>query len=131
MSCAERKAPCIQFVTAYLCRIAPESALTSTSPTRMAHHSSSASKSLPMMPSSMALPIAAGNSAWLTSQTMPKQIATTSVRHWALPTHRRYAVGLVRSGVPGSASGSLITWFILRSARACLMPFSVGLTGRP
>src|SRR6476661_4137660 len=116
MSCAERKAPCIQFMTAYLWRIAPEAALSTTSPMRMRHHCTSDPASPPMMPSSMALPMAAGKSAWLTSQTMPNAIATTRVRHWPLPTHFRYAVGLVRSGVPGSAWGSEITWCSLGSA---------------
>src|SRR5215217_5568636 len=77
-----------------------------------------------MIPSSMARPIAAGKRAWLTSQTMPKAIATTRERHWFLPTQRRYAVGLVRSGVPGSAWGSRITWFILWSAPVLLTPIS-------
>ena len=106
MSWAERKAPWSQLATAYLWRSAPENALTVTSPTRTPHHSTSEPGSAPMMPSSMALPIAAGKSAWLTSHTMPKAIAMTSVRHCPLPTHLRYAVGLVRSGVPGSAWGS-------------------------
>ena len=47
----------------------------------MPHHSTSEPASPPMMPSSMALPIAAGKSAWLTSHTTPKAMATTRVRH--------------------------------------------------
>ena len=131
MSWADRKAPCSQLATAYLWRIAPDSALTTTSPRRTPHHSSSEPGSAPMMPSSIALPIAAGKSAWLTSHTMPKAIAMTRVRHCPLPTHRRYAVGLVRSGVPGSAWGSEITCPILRRREVCLTPFSGGLIPRP
>ena len=36
---------------------------------------------------------------------MPKAIAMTSVRHCPLPTHRRYAVGLVEVGRAGIGVG--------------------------
>lgn len=124
MSWAERKALVIQFMTAYLCRMAPAAALITMRPTRAPAQRTRALESPPTMPSSMARLIAAGKSAWLTIHTMPNTMATARVRHWPRPTHDRYAAGEVRTGVPGSAGGRMVTRSTVRPGADTLIRFS-------